>query len=274
MNAFALHQANRTRSLVACASLTADELVAHHHLPPRGEIGGRKLVVTFAGAFEFQVGQSSTWVDSGRILFARAGESYVDRHVVPGAGHASVILTPSEATVDELWGRADHGRVRDGSLRMHMLAQLLRRASQPLQAQELAIAMLAEAFSGRRAATAIDQRCVRLAKEALQECDEGRISLEALAGKIGVTSVYLTQCFKRSQGMPLYRYQTQLRLARALDRLPEADDITELALDLGFSSHSHFTAAFRAGVGVTPSHFRRVARQQSPRPQDHCRAGL
>jgi AraC family transcriptional regulator len=266
MNAFAPQPSNRTRRLVECAVVTADELVAHHHLPPRGEITGRKLVVTFAGAFEFHVGRSAAWVDSGRVLFARAGESYVDRHVVPGSGHASIILTPAEATVEELWGLADHGRVRAASLRMHMLGQLLRRASRPLESEELAIAMLTEAFAERRPVTTIDQRCVRLAKEALQDCVEGRISLEALAGKIGVTSVYLTQCFKRSEGMPLYRYQTQLRLARALDRLPEADDITDLALDLGFSSHSHFTAAFRAGVGVTPSHFRRVARRQSPRP--------
>jgi len=269
MSALAPQPANRTRRLVECASLSADELVAHHHLPPSGEITGRKLVVTFAGAFEFQVGRSATWVDSGRILFARSGESYVDRHVVPGSGHASLILTPAEATVDELWGQADHGRVRAGSLRMHMLAQLLRRASQPLEAEELAIAMLAEAFSERREVTTNDHRCVRLAKEAMQDCEEGRISLEVLAAKIGVTSVYLTQCFKRSEGMPLYRYQTRLRLARALDRLPEADDITDLALDLGFSSHSHFSAAFRAGVGVTPSHFRRVARHQ-----DRCRADL
>ena len=38
--------------------------------------------------------------------------------------------------------------------------------------------------------------------------------------------------------MPLYRYQMRLRLARALDRLGDYDDLTALGLDLGFSSHS------------------------------------
>jgi AraC family transcriptional regulator len=40
----------------------------------------------------------------------------------------------------------------------------------------------------------------------------------------------------------------------ALERLSEGDcDLTELALNLGFSSHSHFTDAFKREFGRTPS---------------------
>ena len=60
--------------------------------------------------------------------------------------------------------------------------------------------------------------------------------------------------------MPLYRYQTLLRLGRALERLPEREDITDLAFELGFSSHSHFTAVFRSELGMTPSSYRAQAR--------------
>jgi AraC-like DNA-binding protein len=39
-----------------------------------------------------------------------------------------------------------------------------------------------------------------------------------------------------------------------LERLPHyRERLTDLALDLGFSSHSHFTSAFRAYFGRTPS---------------------
>jgi AraC-like DNA-binding protein len=55
---------------------------------------------------------------------------------------------------------------------------------------------------------------------------------------------------------------TQLRLARALVELPYSTDITSLALDLGFSSHSHFTLAFRSAFGCTPSEFRRITRHR------------
>jgi AraC-like DNA-binding protein len=56
--------------------------------------------------------------------------------------------------------------------------------------------------------------------------------------------------------MPLYRYHLRLRLARALDLLPEREDLSGLAQDLGFSSHSHFSAAFKQVYGLTPAQFR------------------
>ena len=56
--------------------------------------------------------------------------------------------------------------------------------------------------------------------------------------------------------MPLYRYQLQLRLARALDLLATTPDVSTLAHDLGFSSHSHFASAFRQAYGRPPSTFR------------------
>jgi AraC family transcriptional regulator len=60
--------------------------------------------------------------------------------------------------------------------------------------------------------------------------------------------------------VPVHRYLTQLRLRASLDRLADgADDLTALALDLGFSSHSHFADAFRREFGKTPSEVRATA---------------
>jgi len=218
-------------------------------------------VVTFAGAFEFEVGRTRTWVDSGRILFAFDGEDYVDHHVIAGVGHESVILSPRQDLLDELWGSEGTGRVKRGSLGAQVLTQRLRHATDPLEAHEIALGLVVQCNAGRHSRSRMDQRCVRLAKAALHDCPDGRITLDELAGDIGVTPAHLSQSFKQSEGMPLYRYQTELRLARALARLHESPDITDLALDLGFSSHSHFTATFRAKVGMTPSAFRGLTRQ-------------
>jgi AraC-like DNA-binding protein len=259
---------NSTRRLVESELFVADELVARAELPPRGDISGRKLVVTFAGAFDFQVGRSATWVDPSRLLFASPGESYVDHHVVPGTGHSSVILTPSEETVDEMWTDAEAQfarRVRGCPLQVQMLAQLLRRSEEPLAAQELGLAIMEHSLADARPVVGIDPRCARRAKETLQDCPEGRLSLSEIAADLGVTPIHLTQSFKRSEGMPLYRYQTLLRLGRALEKLPEQDDITDLAFELGFSSHSHFTAVFRSELGMTPSQYRAQAREGSVR---------
>ena len=58
--------------------------------------------------------------------------------------------------------------------------------------------------------------------------------------------------------MPLYRYQLRLRLARALDLLGDDVDLSALSLSLGFTSHSHFSAAFRQAYGRSPTEFRQA----------------
>jgi AraC-like DNA-binding protein len=52
----------------------------------------------------------------------------------------------------------------------------------------------------------------------------------------------------------------RLRLARALDLLATYDYLSTLSMELGFSSHSHFSAAFRQAYGCTPAQFQRSAR--------------
>ena len=71
--------------------------------------------------------------------------------------------------------------------------------------------------------------------------------------------MYLTQVFQQVEGLPLYQYQLRLRLARALELLPQYDDLTSLGLDLGFYSHSHFSTAFAKAYGCPPSKFKQAA---------------
>jgi len=86
-------------------------------------------------------------------------------------------------------------------------------------------------------------------------------SLHDLARRVGVSVFHLCRVFRRHTGMTLHAYRTELRLRHALERLLERRaHITQIALDLGFSSHSHFTAAFRRAFGLTPSAFVRQAR--------------
>lgn len=86
------------------------------------------------------------------------------------------------------------------------------------------------------------------------------IRLDDVARAVGSSPAYLTDLFRRVEGIPLHKYLVQLRLARALVELPHADDLTQLALHLGFSSHSHFAAAFRNAFHCTPSQFRTSTR--------------
>jgi AraC-like DNA-binding protein len=89
------------------------------------------------------------------------------------------------------------------------------------------------------------------------------VRLEQIADWVGCSPYYLSRVFRAETGQPVHRYVTRLRLLGALERLPECDDLSTLARDLGFSSHSHFTAAFRSEFGLTPSAFRRYPRTKA-----------
>lgn len=81
-----------------------------------------------------------------------------------------------------------------------------------------------------------------------------RRSLTEIAGSLGVSVFHLCRVFRRETGTTLHAYRNRLRLAAALELVPaRRRDLTDVALALGFSSHSHFTASFRRQWGVTPS---------------------
>ncbi len=85
-------------------------------------------------------------------------------------------------------------------------------------------------------------------------------SLDELARAAGSSVFQLCRAFRRELGTTVHRYRNQLRLRRSLELVADGgSDLSRVAFDLGFSSHSHFTAAFRQAFAITPSEFRRAA---------------
>lgn len=88
-------------------------------------------------------------------------------------------------------------------------------------------------------------------------CDESW-SLSRLESRLGVSAFRLCRVFRKVTGSSIHGYLTSVRLRASLERVERrAEDLTTVAMDLGFSSHSHFTLAFRRGFGVPPSAWRR-----------------
>jgi AraC family transcriptional regulator len=88
-----------------------------------------------------------------------------------------------------------------------------------------------------------------------------RILLAQISRELGVTGPYLTEVFSQVEGASFYQYVLRKRLERAVTLLPHyAADLSHLALELGFSSHSHFSAAFTRAFGCAPAFFRSRAR--------------
>ena len=81
----------------------------------------------------------------------------------------------------------------------------------------------------------------------------GDLSLEAIAGIIGVSRFHLSRAFGVSTGCPLAVYVRTRRLSEAAKTLARgAPDILAIALDSGYGSHEAFTRAFRQQIGLTP----------------------
>lgn len=82
--------------------------------------------------------------------------------------------------------------------------------------------------------------------------------LEALAREAGCSPFHFARLFKQETGCSVRGYRLRLRLALVMDMINQgAEDLAGVALDAGFSHHSHMTSAFRSLLGRTPSDVRR-----------------
>ncbi len=167
---------------------------------------------------------------------------------IPSAGTHSLLSPSAMAARNLIWRR------------------LAQNVTDPLEVEETCVAMLSyvlrcsrEGGAPRRRSSRIP-RLIEAAKVALLTHPEMNWSLAALARTLKCSHFHLTRMFREQVGLPLHRYQLHTRLAKAIDLLLDTNrDLTAIALDLGFSSHSHFTASFRQLVGFTPSRLREVA---------------
>jgi AraC-like DNA-binding protein len=84
------------------------------------------------------------------------------------------------------------------------------------------------------------------------------IPLATLAELARLSPYHFSRSFKHSFGMPPHRYHANRRIERAKRLLANRElSVTAIALDVGFSETSTFTAAFHRLTGQTPSCYRR-----------------
>lgn len=104
-----------------------------------------------------------------------------------------------------------------------------------------------------------DVDVIEAARDVIARRFRENLSLSDVATEVGSSVFHLARIFKARTGFSLHAYRNQLRLRSALVRLREPHvDLIDIALDLGFSSHSHFTETFRRTFGKTPSLVRKT----------------
>lgn len=243
------------------------------------------IVFIRRGVFARKDREGTFVADPTHILFFNEGQPYRYAHPLPGGDECTILTLDEEtarAAVERLVPHrvtkthgpfpAGHGLLTMRAARLHheLLGVLSGdRTGSDLTAQDLVAELMDEAVAAlHRSNVRSETRPPRsrwreladAAKVMLSESIDDPPSLIDLAARLDCSPFHLSRVFRRTTGLTLRGYIRRLRAALAADRLRRGeDDLTSLALDLGFCDHSHFTNSFRREWGVTPSRVRPAA---------------
>ncbi len=135
-----------------------------------------------------------------------------------------------------------------------------------LDIEERALQLLGEvvraAFGASRRSEHLSRRTNSSAREVahqaklvLAERLKEKVTLGDVASAVHCSPYYLSRVFGVEAKISLHRYLNRLRLRASLESISgnPKQSIADVALEHGFSSHSHFSAAFRLEFGISPS---------------------
>ncbi len=108
-----------------------------------------------------------------------------------------------------------------------------------------------------------ERRCVDMLRARHSE----DIGLDELAAEAGLSPFHFARMFKQSVGVPPRVYLTQLRLENACELLEQTDlPITEIALEVGYSSNQVLARVFMKHRNISPTDYRRAVRDPVRQP--------
>ncbi|MFI4970352.1 MAG: helix-turn-helix transcriptional regulator [Lysobacterales bacterium] len=229
---------------------------------------------------------------AGQTLFFDADEAYRVSHPA-GGGDECLVFEWSDRTLRELIAQRDpsvadaprasfpatHAALAAATLlQQRLLWQRLRDGrGGALEIEERSLALCAAALAEARPGMPRTQdrrpRVRQRRREqacttavALAAHPEAPWTLEGVARDVHASPFHLARSFREEFGESIHQYLLRARLAQAVGKVLDSDEpLTRLAMTLGFATPSHFTAAFRARYGVTPSALRRGGRPASAR---------
>jgi AraC family transcriptional regulator len=199
-------------------------------------------------------GDRSDWLSLSRELAVSIVEAIDPEVATNPEGPFPVAFGPSSGELyfqqRLLFSRAMQGAIDAFELEQEVLL---------LVGAALERAMLAD----RRAHTlrAAGRDVVEAARAEIARDPFGRRTIRELATRLGASPFHLCRSFRRVTGLTMHHYQLELRARLALEHIEgPAQNLSRLAQELGFSSHSHFSSAFRRRMGRTPSRARKQLR--------------
>lgn len=107
------------------------------------------------------------------------------------------------------------------------------------------------------------RRLVRARELLVSEAHEV-LTIRAIAAEVKLSPFHFIRQFAALYGSTPHQVRTRARLERAKKLLATGTPVTEVCVEIGFSSLGSFSALFTRWVGASPTHYRR--RVQVPRP--------
>ena len=276
------------RTLIESPEITAVDFRCVAEIEPEGREEANpthSIVFVRRGVFGRTHRGATLLADPNYVLFFNSGQPYRYSHPLPGGDECTILAVASQVAADLVAGfeprdaerpeipfRLGHGLCSKRAAWLHYEFLALACASAPMLATEDILSELAQealrcayetdGFSGRGRRTSPaaerrqDEMCESV-KAAVNRQIESLPSLRELAESVACSPFHLSRTFRERNGISLRRYVARLRGSMAAERLIRGTrDLTELALDLGFADHSHFTNSFRKEWGIPPSRFR------------------
>jgi AraC-like DNA-binding protein len=102
----------------------------------------------------------------------------------------------------------------------------------------------------------LNRRLLR-ARDAMDRAYAEPLDVRAVAAVAHVSEAHFIRTFRSVFGETPHRYLQRRRVERSMFLLRETDrSVTDICLDVGFTSLGTFSRMFREIVGETPSHYR------------------
>lgn len=213
--------------------------------------------------------------DSNGVLLYDADTEYRRRQVSP-AGDRSVFIALHPQLLERLTGRFTRKRAGQfpvdhlplaarGWLRMKTALSAARASHDAMRLEELALDALGAVVEALPQQRTPRPRTGRLVRERVE--DTRRLLGDALIEQVAVTDIaerldvspyHLARQFRMLTGTSMHRYRRELRARAAVHFLLDHPrrDLSTIAAEHGFASHSHLTSTCKQVFGQTPSQLR------------------
>lgn len=254
------------------------------------------IAIPVRGVFVKYRHHETAVADPTRAIFFNAKAPYRVGHPVSGGDDTFTLAFSSETLLHAIGCHDEGAKDRPHApfpmvsgplgpkalLRLHVLRGAIAHRTQ-IEIEEQSLALLGDVLQSsfalrearrppQRADTSREWRDrIEATIVLLRRNVDRNVSLAALAAAVASSPFHLSRMFARYTGTSVHQYLLRLRMALALELLTETSDITDIALSLGFSSHSHFTDVFGRFFGKTPSAVRQAGRSWRPREDSNLR---